>query len=133
MGKLDEILKDITFKPGEQVPAAKEGEQAPADEVETKKAKIVSQEAKPVEKVDDQEIDFSKVPEEKILGYLAGKVGKEVKTWEDLVTVREVEKEVEKPVDYASPDVANIDKFVRETGRGSGRLLKGTERLGQRA
>ena len=118
MGKLDEILKDITFKPGEQVPAAKEGETAPEPKVEDKAGAPTPAKVEDVNKVDDQEIDFSKVPEEKILGYLAGKVGKEVKTWDDLVEIREVEKEVEKPVDYASPDVANIDKFVRETGRG---------------
>lgn len=34
MAKLDEILKDITFKPGEQVPAVKEGETAPEPKVE---------------------------------------------------------------------------------------------------
>ena len=118
MGKLDEILKDITFKPGEQVPASKEGETAPEPKVEDKAGAPTPDKVEDVNKVDDQEIDFSKVPEEKILGYLAGKVGKEVKTWDDLVEIREVEKEVEKPVDYASPDVANIDKFVRETGRG---------------
>ena len=118
MGKLDEILKDITFKPGEQVPAAKEGEPAPEPKIEDKAGDPAPDKVEDPKKVDDQEIDFSKVPEEKILGYLAGKVGKEVKTWDDLVEIREVEKEVEKTVDYASPDVANIDKFVRETGRG---------------
>ena len=78
MGKLDEILKDITFKPGEQVPAAKEGETAPEPKVEDKAGAPTPDKVEDVNKVDDQEIDFSKVPEEKILGYLAGKVGKEV-------------------------------------------------------
>ena len=36
MGKLDEILKDITFKPGEQTPAVKEGENEPTAKVEDK-------------------------------------------------------------------------------------------------
>lgn len=118
MGKLDEILKDITFKPGEQTPAVKEGENEPTAKVEEPAKAPTPDKVEGVKDENVQEIDFSKIPEDKILGYLAGKVGKEVKTWDDLVEVREVEKEVEKPVDYASPDVANIDKFVRETGRG---------------
>ena len=79
MGKLDEILKDITFKPGEQAPTAKEGEPAPEPKVEDKAGSPTPDKVEDVNKVDDQEIDFSKVPEEKILGYLAGKVGKEVR------------------------------------------------------
>lgn len=66
------------------------------------------------------DVDFSTLPEDKVFSFLTGKVGREVKSWEDLVTVKEKEviKEVEKPFSYATPDLEVIDKFVRETGRG---------------
>lgn len=71
-----------------------------------------------VKQEDVQEIDFSKIPEDKLLGYLAGKVGRQLGKWEDLVVEKEVVKEVEKPYQFAAPDIEVIDKFVRETGRG---------------
>ena len=54
MGKLDEILKDITFKPGEQTPAVKEGENEPTAKVEDKADTTTIDKVEDGKKVDDR-------------------------------------------------------------------------------
>lgn len=61
---------------------------------------------KPVEIGDD--VIFSRLSE---------KMGREIKSFDDLTTEKVVEKIVEKPLEYASEQVALIDKYIRETGR----------------
>lgn len=71
--------------------------------------------AENTEAVEDAPIDLSRVGEDHIFTYLSGKAGREIKKWEDLLSEKEIVKEV--PASYASEEVGNIDKYIKETGR----------------
>lgn len=64
-------------------------------------------------------VDLSKVREDDILSYLSSKTGREIKKWDDILLAKEVMKEVikEVPAPYATEEVENIDKYIKETGR----------------
>lgn len=61
------------------------------------------------------ELDFSKVSDESLFGFLTGRVGRDIKSWDDLVIEKEVEKVV--PASFANEEIENIDRYVKETGR----------------
>lgn len=67
-----------------------------------------------------------KISEDKIFPYLSEKLGVEVKSWDDLKKEKEVVKEVVKeiPLSYANDEIAGLDKYVRETGRGLNDYIK---------
>jgi len=55
----------------------------------------------------------SELKDQDVLSFLSKREGREIKSFDDLVT----EKIVEKNVEYASEQLQTIDKYVRETGR----------------
>jgi len=55
--------------------------------------------------------------DESVFGYLSKQQGREIKSIADLIQEKEVEKIVERPIDYANEQVQAIDKFVKDTGR----------------
>nr|DAQ05502.1 MAG TPA: structural protein [Crassvirales sp.] len=112
--ELDKFMKENVLT---APPSGETGNANQPAEQEKEKEEVVENKQDSKESA-KEDLDLSKLPEEQVFSFLAGKVGKEIKSWEDLVVEKEVVKEVEKPVNYASPDLEVIDKFVRETGRG---------------
>ena len=114
MGKLEEKLK-----------ANEEAAKAVAESKENieKKEENTEEGGKEDLKIDppkkentDTEFNISDISEEKLFGYLTEKVGREIKSFEDLSKTEsiEVEKEVRK---YDSPESEAYDKYFSETGR----------------
>lgn len=115
MGKLEEQLKaneeaakaaaESKGKTEEELKAQEEEAKAEAEKVKAEKDKST-----------ETELNISDISEEKLFGYLTEKVGREIKSFEDLSRIeqKEVEKEVRK---YDSPESEAYDKFFSETGR----------------
>lgn len=69
------------------------------------------------ENVNQEEFDFSKIEDDKMMSYLSEKSGRDIKSWDDL-KIKEVERE------FASEELKTLDKYVRETGRGVSDYVK---------
>lgn len=65
----------------------------------------------------EEEFDFSKIEDGKMMSYLSEKSGRDIKSWDDL-KLKEVERE------FASEELKTLDKYVRETGRGVSDYVK---------
>lgn len=107
MGQLEEKLKA-------NAEAAKVSAKEKSDEEEKGEEKITSQEEKKEEGTPD--FNIKDISDEQLFGFLTEKVGREIKSFEDLSQVqeKEVEKEVRK---YDSPESEAYDKYFSETGR----------------
>lgn len=71
-------------------------------------------------------VEWDKVEDEQIFVHLTGKVGREVKSWEDLQQQTiEIEKEVEKIVQAElPPEIEAALKYTTDTGRGLSDFMK---------
>lgn len=85
--------------------------------IEDNNDKVVEQVAEtPI--VEDKNVQGVELSDDTVLGYLNKKLGKEVKSFDELMQVKEIEKIVEKNIPTELPeDLAVIKKFKDETNR----------------
>lgn len=73
-------------------------------------------EEKPIEETDTV-AEQPSISEDDVFKFLSGRLEKDVTSFDDLITIKEVEKEVVKPLDYLSEDAKAYDEYYKETGR----------------